>query len=103
MYLTCVCFTAVFFFRIIKTHLRCPEREVSLSHLSSSRLSPAKEVIHMVTNIKTIQKIAFEEKDKSSDIEQQPSFGDRKYSNTLPQMRDGNTKPAGRSYNLDKV
>ena len=28
-----------------------------------------------------------QEQDKSSDIEQQPPFGDRKYSNTLPQKR----------------
>ena len=44
----------------------------------------------------------FHEQDKSSDIEQQLPFGDRKYSNTLPQKK-GNTKPTGTSYNLDKV
>ena len=30
---------------------------------------------------------AIQKEDKSSDIEQQPPFGDRKYSNTLPQKR----------------
>ena len=29
------------------------------------------------------------EEDKLSDIEKQPPFGDRKYSNTLPQKRGG--------------
>ena len=57
----------------------------------------------MMTNIKTIQKIVFEEQDKSFDIEQQLPFGDRKYSNTMPQMRDRDTKPTRTSYNLDKV
>ena len=38
------------------------------------------------------------QKDKSSDNEQQPPFGDRKYSNTLPQKRE-NTKLKGTSYN----
>ena len=33
--------------------------------------------------------LSVEEQDKSSDIEQQPSYGDRKYSNTLPQKRGG--------------
>ena len=32
--------------------------------------------------------ILVQKQDKSSDIEQQPPFGDRKYSNTLPQKRD---------------
>ena len=42
--------------------------------------------------------------DKSSGIEQQPPFGDRKYSNTLPRKRgEGVTKPTGTSYNFDKV
>ena len=41
--------------------------------------------------------------DKSSDIEQQPSFGDRKISNIQPQNRRRGTKPAGTSYNFDKV
>ena len=40
-----------------------------------------------------------QEQDKSSDIEQQSSFGDRKESNTLPQMRGawvgGATKSTG--------
>ena len=46
----------------------------------------------------------FEEKDKSSDIEQQPPFGDRKISNIQPQNRGGgSTKPSGTSYNIDKV
>ena len=31
--------------------------------------------------------LPIEEQDKSSDIEQQPPFSDRKYSNTLPQKR----------------
>ena len=50
----------------------------------------------------TVQKI--EEQDKSSDIEQQPPFGGRKYSNTLPHKEGlGDTKPTGTSYNLGKV
>ena len=45
-----------------------------------------------------------EEQDKSSDIEQQPPFGDRKISNIQPQKRGGGvTKPTGTSYNFDKV
>ena len=44
-----------------------------------------------------------EEQDKSSDIEQQPTFGDRKISNIQPQNRGGGTKPTGTSYNFDKV
>ena len=43
-----------------------------------------------------------QEQDKTSDIEQQSSFGDRKLSNTLPQRKVG-TKQTGASYNLDKV
>ena len=43
------------------------------------------------------------EQDKSSDIEQQPPFGDRKISNIQPQNRGGVTKPTGTSYNFDKV
>ena len=43
-----------------------------------------------------------EEQGKLSDIEQQQLFGDHKYSNTLPKKR-GDTKPTGKSYNLDKV
>ena len=39
---------------------------------------------------------------KSSDIEQQPPFGDCKISNIQPQNRGG-TKPTGTSYNFDKV
>ena len=42
------------------------------------------------------------EQDKSSGIEQQPTFGDRKYCNTL-QGGGGGTKPTGTSYNFDKV
>ena len=41
-----------------------------------------------------------QEQDKSSDIEQQPPFGDCKYSNTLPQKK---AKPTETSHNLDKV
>ena len=32
-----------------------------------------------------------QEQEQSSDIEQQPPFGDRKYSNSLPQKRRGDT------------
>ena len=42
------------------------------------------------------------EQDLSSDSEQQPPFGGRKYGNALPQRR-GITEPTGTSYNLDKV
>ena len=31
----------------------------------------------------------YQKQDKSSDIDNQPPFGDRKYSNTLPQKRGG--------------
>ena len=47
--------------------------------------------------------VCLKEQDKLSDIEQQPPFGDRKYSKTLPQERGGDTKSTGTSYNLDKV
>ena len=47
--------------------------------------------------------LSLKEQDKSSDIEQQPPFGDRKFSNTLPQKRGEDTKPTGTSYDLDKV
>ena len=44
--------------------------------------------------------LALREQDKSSDIEQQPPFGDRKLSNTPAQMRQKGvvTKPAETSY-----
>ena len=45
---------------------------------------------------------SFIEQDKTSDIEQQPAFGDRK-SNTQPQNRGGVTKPTGTSYNFNQV
>ena len=52
----------------------------------------------------TIFKVSVEEQDKSSDIEQQPPFGDRKISNIQPQNRGGGcSKPTGTSYNFDKV
>ena len=43
--------------------------------------------------------------DKSSDIEQQPPFGDRKISIYSLKIRGGRgvTKPTGTSYNFDKV
>ena len=45
-----------------------------------------------------------QEQDKSSDIEQQPPFGDRKISNIQPQNRGGGgSKPTGTLYNFDKV
>ena len=44
-----------------------------------------------------------QEQDKSSDIEQQPPFGDRKLSNIQPQNRGGGFKTKGTSYNFDKV
>ena len=47
--------------------------------------------------------ISLKEQDKSSDIEQQPPFGDRKISNIQPQNRGGGSKPTGTSYNFDKV
>ena len=36
-----------------------------------------------------MQKNLSKDKTKSSDIEQQPTFGDRKFSNTLPKKRGG--------------
>ena len=47
--------------------------------------------------------LTLKEQDKSSDIEQQPPFGDRKYSNTQPQNKGGVAKPTGTSYHFDKV
>ena len=46
-----------------------------------------------------------QKQDKSSDIEQQPPFGDRKISNIQPQIgvRGGVTKPTGTSCNFEKV
>ena len=50
-----------------------------------------------------LAELVLKEQDKSSDIEQQPPFGDRKYSKSLPQMMGrGFTKPTG-TYNFDKV
>ena len=51
-------------------------------------------LLYMLDNLK--------DQDTTSDIEQQPPFGDRKYSKTLPQKR-GDTKPTRTSYNLEKV
>ena len=46
------------------------------------------------TNRKQSSWSNIEEQDQSSDIEQQPPFGDRKYSNTQPQNKgEGVTKP----------
>ena len=42
------------------------------------------------------------EQEKSSDIEQQPPFRDRKYSNSLPQKR-GDTNQREHHINLDQV
>ena len=47
--------------------------------------------------------VNLQEQDKSSDIEQQPPFGDRKISNIQPQNRGGGSKPTGTSNNFDKV
>ena len=49
--------------------------------------------------------VNLQEQDKSSDIEQQPPFGDRKISNIQTQNRGGVvvTKTTGTSYNFDKV
>ena len=43
-----------------------------------------------------------QKQDKSSDIEQQPPFGDRKISNIQSQNRRGVTKPTGTSFILTK-
>ena len=44
------------------------------------------------------------EQDKSSDIEQQPPFGDRKKKEAICSLKIGGvTKPTGTSYNFDKV
>ena len=57
-----------------------------------------------VSNIPRYFSFALKEQDKSSDIEQQPPFGDCKYSNALLPKRVGeDTKPTGTSYNLHKV
>ena len=54
----------------------------------------------------TTQKVAkcarLKEQDKSSNIEQQPPFGDRKKQYTASN-EGGGTKPMGASYNFDKV
>ena len=48
--------------------------------------------------------MSIQEQDKSSDIEQQPPFGNRKISNIQSQNREGEgRKPTGTSYNFDKV
>ena len=44
-----------------------------------------------------------QEQDKSSDIEQQPPFGDRKKKAIFRLKIGGVTKPTGTSYNFDKV
>ena len=43
-------------------------------------------------------KVLSQEQDKSSDIEQQPPFGNCKYSNTLPQMRGGGAQNQRETY-----
>ena len=45
----------------------------------------------------------FKEQDKSSDIEQQPPFGDRKLNNIYLKREREVYKTIGKSYNLDKV
>ena len=45
----------------------------------------------------------FQKQDKSSNIKEEPPFGDRIYSDTLPQKMKRDTNPTGNSYNLDKV
>ena len=51
------------------------------------------DYINLISGLLSIQSskwaILHHEQDKSSDIEQQPPFGDRKYSNALPQKRGG--------------
>ena len=54
-------------------------------------------------NCERRERICKHEQDKSSDIEQQPPFGDRKISNIQPQNMGGGSKPTGTSYNFDKV
>ena len=46
----------------------------------------------------TLNRFAYFEQDKSSDIIHQPPFVNCIKSNTLPQMRKGATKPTGTSY-----
>ena len=41
-----------------------------------------------VSRVRNAFVLMLKEQDKSSDIEQQPAFGDRKYSNTLPQKKE---------------
>ena len=61
-------------------------------------------VLGFIVSLPAILLHSYQEQDKSSDIEQQPPFGDRKISNIQPQNRGGGcTKPTGRSYNFDKV
>ena len=43
----------------------------------------------MSTLVKYIICLQVQEQDKTSDIEQQQPFGDRKYSNKLPQKKGG--------------
>ena len=52
--------------------------------------------------VTTMTVISVTEQDKSSDIEQQPPFGDRKISNIQPKIGRG-TKQTGTSYNFVKV
>ena len=69
-------------------------------------LNPLIKFQEIVKDWNATDSFAFEcvlEQDKSSDIEQQPPFGDRKISNIQPQNRWGGSKPIGTSYNFDKV
>ena len=54
------------------------------------------ELFYGYTDLPELYRNRLIEQDKSSDIEQQPPFGDRKISNIQPQNR-GSKKPTGAS------
>ena len=60
---------------------------------STDGCSILKDATSLGENGLKIRTNLIQEQDKSSDIEQQPPFSDRKYRNTLPQKRGGGTKP----------
>ena len=71
---------------IYKHRFICVNKDMSLQFINQNVKGSLTElVIHNPNN-------PDQEQDKSSDIEKQPPFGDRKYSKTLPQKREGNKK-----------
>ena len=78
-------FLCIILFSTSTSVLNCVVREKGRDLTQSYDKSP-------YTNRK-IQKATWQEQDKSSDIDQQPPFGDRKISNFQPQNRGGGGHP----------